>query len=373
MDDIQVADPVATQCFDQGRIFFRPQDRDAFQGVLRAFEQEGRIVAIVSASDGALDHYGRMLLRALRDSSVHAVEVYFPTSTEWLLSRFNDLLAPLTVRQATSRNSVLAPRILVINDAAAVPQPECQLLARLVNDFPGSNVRLVLMVHERADVSVDALLEPFGKRTIRWDVTPPDDDEARSLEEAAQVLGREQDLRTVLRLAALSAEAPVAPASDPIPALPAAPWFGEPGGVMPAADAADAAPTFSLKAMLREKRTTLLALCLLLLFAGAYQAGLLGFGSHGESAATATAAGDPVPVPQVQVQAGDKDIAAWTAEDAARKGQELWRQSSEPLPYARSPDQGLYPVFSVGFTAAQRPSPAFLPLEAVIAEALDGA
>lgn len=366
MDDIQVADPVATQCFDQGRIFFRPQDRDAFQGVLRAFEQEGRIVAIVSASDGALDHYGRMLLRELRDSSVLAVEVYFPTSTDWLLSRFNDLLAPLTVRQATSRNSVLAPRILVINDAAVVPQPECQLLARLVNDFPGSNVRLVLMVHERADVNVDALLEPFGKRTIRWDVTPPDDDEARSLVEAAQGLGREAEVRTVLSLAAMVAMAASPGSVDPAPVTPG---IGLPLEGSSVADKGFEPLRASVQALWRTRKASILAVVSLLLFIVLLQSGLLDAGRHGEP-------GKPPGLtngPAEQALASDADSNTWTAEDASRKGQELWRESAGPLPYARSPDQGMHLVFTLGFTAAQRPSPSLLPLEALIAEALEGA
>ena len=103
---------------------------------------------MLSENDVLLEHYGRMLIRMLRETSDVEVEVYFPSSTDALVQRFNDILAPLSVEDAMSiLGPALPARVLVMHDAKSVKRQQVELLARLVNDFPGANVRLVMLLN----------------------------------------------------------------------------------------------------------------------------------------------------------------------------------------------------------------------------------
>ena len=94
-----------------------------------------------------LDHYGRLVLAKLRKTPGLQVEVCLPQNTEQLLERFNQLLSDISIEDARNAENSTAPRrVLLAHDAKAISQRDLQLLARLVQDFPGANVSLVMLV-----------------------------------------------------------------------------------------------------------------------------------------------------------------------------------------------------------------------------------
>ena len=128
-------------------IFLRTADRRRFDYVLRGVREESLSLSLSSDNDGLLDHYGRLLINKLRKSDGLHVEVFLPQNTEALLDRFNQILADLSIDEARNAQTSQAPRrVLLAHDAKAISERDMQLMSRLVQDFPGAHVSVVVLV-----------------------------------------------------------------------------------------------------------------------------------------------------------------------------------------------------------------------------------
>jgi septal ring-binding cell division protein DamX len=97
------------------------------------------------------------------------VEFCFSADSAKLVEMFNGILSELTVSQARDKQVKSAPkRYLIFRDIMAMQEFELQLLARLVNGFPASNINVVLLVNSSA--SHTSKLQTFGKNLLSWEV-----------------------------------------------------------------------------------------------------------------------------------------------------------------------------------------------------------
>jgi len=203
-------------------VFFRSADRLRLEGYVTALTQKGMSLSLVSTHESILDYYGKILLARLRQAAPDAqLEVYFPANSEALLTRFNEALGRLSVQDAMDDADAPAPpRIWIVHDAGALADHEIQLLARLVQHFPGANIRVLLFI--KAASQKQKLLDSFGRRILCWDIEPPTAAQAQSMLEQASVLGKEGVVRALLkRLPLPAAPAPAAAAiTAPIQAEP---------------------------------------------------------------------------------------------------------------------------------------------------------
>ena len=132
----------------QAPLLFRAADMLRLEGVVAAVTQDGMSLALVSRHEAILDHYGKILVERLRAVAPEiGIEIYFPASAEALLARFNTALSDYTVQQAMEASVPIAPpKIWIVHDASALPDHEIQLLARLIQHFPGANIRIVMLL-----------------------------------------------------------------------------------------------------------------------------------------------------------------------------------------------------------------------------------
>ena len=186
-----------TPTFSPEDLFLRDSDRERLAMSYNVLVTKRQSLLMISDSDVLLEHYGRMLIRMLRETTDVEVEVFFPSSTDALIQRFNDILAPLSVEDAmATQGPVLPARVLVMHDAVAVQRQQVELLARLVNDFPGANVRLVMLMNTSADATLD--LSSFGKRTSRWTIEKPSVGAADVFIDKASLQGQEGAARALI-------------------------------------------------------------------------------------------------------------------------------------------------------------------------------
>jgi hypothetical protein len=173
-------------------------------------------LAMVSSNDALLDHYGKLLVSRLRDTAPQiTLEVYFPASAEALLARFNDVLVSTSVdsaRDATAR--VANPKIWIVHDASALPDHEIQLLARLVQNFPGANIRVVMLLTTAS--KKQQLLSAFGRRILNWEIEPPTQEQKDAMLDMGRTQGREGLVSALLQK--ISASEPYS-TSKPLAAL----------------------------------------------------------------------------------------------------------------------------------------------------------
>ena len=180
-------------------IFLRMADRTRFDYVMRAIQEHSQSVAISSDSDDVLDHYGRIVINQLRQLPDLQIEVFLPANTEALLERFNQILSGLSLTDARDAESSPAPRrVLIAHDAKAINSRELQLLARLIQDFPGANTSLVLLLDQSGSRQHERSLENFGQRLLRWPLEKPTREEGDVLLAQARMRGLEVEVKKLL-------------------------------------------------------------------------------------------------------------------------------------------------------------------------------
>ncbi len=189
-------------------LLFRAADMLRLEGVVAAVTQDGMSLALVSRHEAILDHYGKILVERLRAVAPEiGIEIYFPASAEALLARFNAALGDYTVQQAMEANVPIAPpKIWIVHDASALPDHEIQLLARLVQHFPGANIRVVMLLPQGS--KKQKLLISFGRRILNWEIDPPTPEQADNMLAQAQVQGGEGAVRALLQKIAVPLNAP---------------------------------------------------------------------------------------------------------------------------------------------------------------------
>ena len=153
-------------------VFLSADDAQHYKAVLSALTRERRSAALIGSNATLMSHYSDMVIQALRKLPSVKAELYLPSTTETLLSRFNDLLEGKSMTSARhSLGETQALRIWIVHAARSADVREAQLLARLVTDFPGAQVALLMLLDGEASQSMD--LDRMGAKLHRWSVDLP--------------------------------------------------------------------------------------------------------------------------------------------------------------------------------------------------------
>ena len=178
---------------------FRSADRMRLEGCANAIAREGLSLSLQCEHEALLDHYLSLLLQRLRqEAPEHSIEVYFPTNTDSLLGRFNDALARQSVEEATrSPSQVSRAQIWIVHDAQAMPEAEIQLLARLIQNFPGANIRAILLM--TGANATQNNLAAFGRKILRWEIEPPSHEQAQAALDLTRTDGRLLPVQQLLK------------------------------------------------------------------------------------------------------------------------------------------------------------------------------
>ncbi len=144
-----------------------PADKLRFEILLKSL-REGRLnLAILGDDEVALAHYGRRIFQHLREQGEAHVELWTSADSDRLVERFNEILSELTVDQALDKsNKTIPKRYMIFPDTQGIQDFELQLLARLVNGFPASNINLILLINQQS--SYEKKLSAFGKNLLQW-------------------------------------------------------------------------------------------------------------------------------------------------------------------------------------------------------------
>lgn len=191
-------------------LYFRPADEARLVACLSALLRQGHSLALSCRNDVALGHYADILVDQLRRMAHCPVEIYFPASTQAMVSRFDELLERLTVQEALNDAPEAAPRrIWLVHDAEALAEHELQLLSRLVSNFPGAGVRVVLVLGP--GLRARRGFESLGRHFTRWDIEPPSPEQAQAMLARARLDGCEPFVAELLRHVQPSLAAPARP------------------------------------------------------------------------------------------------------------------------------------------------------------------
>lgn len=148
--------------------YYSTEDEQRMQALGRALLQGRRHIALSSASNEALDHYSRLLVRDLRQHEHVRVVAHLPGSCDKLVQQVNDLLADLPLSQVVTREGAeqRPVHVFVVHDSPTLSNAEFALLVRLVNDLPGANLRIALI--QDRDFAVTGNLQALGAQALHW-------------------------------------------------------------------------------------------------------------------------------------------------------------------------------------------------------------
>lgn len=135
-------------------------------------ERRSALVQCPRAED--LERLAPLLWAGLRRAPHVRWEALRPTSSEALMARFNDLVASMPMHDATQPPSAGSDtKIWVMQLTRQLDWPEVRLLVNLVQGFPGTGVRLLLLCSRDAASSQSArLAATLGSRLYRWWCVP---------------------------------------------------------------------------------------------------------------------------------------------------------------------------------------------------------
>jgi len=146
----------------------REGDREAMSLLSEHVLEQGGNAIVVSADPDALDRFGRRLVQTLRQQSVGKdvqVSFLFEMSRDLLIERFNNRIAHLSVDIARQHGTALAAQVWVLHVLNDAQVSLGGLVARLVQDFPGAGVRVVVLAAPSAATALGAGFE--GQRMLR--------------------------------------------------------------------------------------------------------------------------------------------------------------------------------------------------------------
>ncbi len=159
-----------------------PGDRLRFEILLKSLTEGTMNLAVLSQHDMVLDFYGNLFDERLRAKGETDVEFCFTTNSETLVQKFNEILSDLTLNEALEKEKKTAShRYLIFRDSILMQDFELQLLARLVNGFPASNITVILLINSAGNYR--SKLEAFGKNLLQWEVETKAGDPKQPLED----------------------------------------------------------------------------------------------------------------------------------------------------------------------------------------------
>ena len=180
-------------------IFFRAEDIQFANGIADAIADDLTSLELIGTSAAAINHYGRLLLKRLRQQPNIELEAYLPTGVESLVDQFNVALSSISMADATRGPNPDRPvKVFISSEISAGNARDGRMLARLVNNFPGANIKLIWVHQEAAEPEREEAIEFASKNAARWYVLTPTRAQAACILADAQKAGIENQARQLL-------------------------------------------------------------------------------------------------------------------------------------------------------------------------------
>ena len=191
-------------------IFFQPLDQARMQACVNGVAREGMCVVVNCPQTALLNYYGQLFLNHLREAMPNgAIESYNPSDADVLIENFNQLVSAMSVQEALKQGNLSdVTKVWVIKSAHSMDPHEIELLGQLLQQFPGSKVRVVLWM---AGTEPSAnLLNALGKKMMRWNIALPNSAQTQTFWTQARAKGQEEDVRSMLEQLKLMEHVPAA-------------------------------------------------------------------------------------------------------------------------------------------------------------------
>ena len=148
-----------TKFFEFQRLEHQASQLD--EGV-KALLHENKGIALVSDNKRCLENSYRSLMKELNSKDDVTVSQLSSTSTEALIKMFNQIMSSVSLDTAL-RPAIdsMAINVLLVNDAHLVSAEQWFLLSQLTSDFPGAQIRFVLVINSEEWSNFESVIDEF--------------------------------------------------------------------------------------------------------------------------------------------------------------------------------------------------------------------
>lgn len=179
-------------------LFFQPSDQARMQACVTGAAREGMCVVVHCPQTALLNYYGHIFLKHLREAVPNGtLESYSLSDADVLIENFNQMVSEMSVQEALKPGNLSDVRkVWVIKNAHSMEPHEIELLGQLLQQFPGSKVRVVLWMagHEPSA----SILSALGRKMMRWNIALPTSAQTQTFWNQARATGQEEDVRPML-------------------------------------------------------------------------------------------------------------------------------------------------------------------------------
>ena len=191
-------------------LFFQPLDQARMQACVAGVAREGLCVVVHCPQTALLNYYGQIFLNHLREAMPNgALESYSPADADVLIENFNQMVSEMSVQEALKAGSLSDVRkVWVIKNAHSMAPHEIELLGQLLQQFPGSKVRVILWMSGNEPST--NILSALGKKVMRWNIVLPNSAQTQTFWNQARAAGHEEDVRPMLDQLRLMEHVPAA-------------------------------------------------------------------------------------------------------------------------------------------------------------------
>lgn len=157
----------------EGQLFFKPIDKVCFEVALAALCDSHRHVVIVTDDKVIADRYYRYFTTRIAIRENITLDTRAPTGADDVLNRFNTILSASTVESARSADNNDLHHVMAMVDTSNMSDHEWGVLGRLLENFPGANIRILAFVSESQLDVIDSVLSELDDQVYRWILTTP--------------------------------------------------------------------------------------------------------------------------------------------------------------------------------------------------------
>jgi hypothetical protein len=180
------------------------------QACVNGVAREGMCVVVHCPQTALLNYYGQIFLNHLHEAMPSGtIESYSPNDSDVLIENFNQMVSEMSVQEALKAGSLSDVRkVWVLKNAHSMAHHEIELLGQLLQQFPGSKVRVILWMSGNEPNA--NILSALGKKVMRWNIALPDSAQTQTFWNHARAAGQEEDVRPMLDQLRLMEHVPAA-------------------------------------------------------------------------------------------------------------------------------------------------------------------
>ena len=155
-------------------LYLTKQHQEDFYSFFKKFLQSNSNLIFCSTNPALANYYSNFFEKKISNFENIKVEKFFPNDSETVINKFNSILKEVSIEDSKQISKGSTRKIFIIPDLESINPYELQLLSRIINDFPASNVNFISFVKDIKNNKRNNFIDLVRKNTIIWQISPPD-------------------------------------------------------------------------------------------------------------------------------------------------------------------------------------------------------